>query len=102
MVESIPALLIFAVVATLSAWSQDGASSHVVPLKAFPRDHRFATGQVPGFYFRTNPWKAWEESSKKPTTTPPALMPSASVPELVALKALGSSRMVKVPSALRR
>jgi hypothetical protein len=42
MIKSIPALLIFAILAMLPAWSQESTSSHVVALKPFPRDHRFA------------------------------------------------------------
>lgn len=43
MVKKIPALLVFTILATLSARSQEPTSSHVVPMSTFSRDHRFVT-----------------------------------------------------------
>ena len=43
MVKKILALLAFAILAALSAWSQEPTSSHVVPMSTFSRDHRFVT-----------------------------------------------------------
>jgi hypothetical protein len=43
MARSIPALLIIVSLVTLSGSSQQAVQSHVVPLKTFSRDHRFAT-----------------------------------------------------------